>query len=164
MTTSVGASNPASFTYLATPPPNILGVNPTTGPQVGGTVVVIKGSNFDQVFEVLVDQVSVPFTVLSTKPKLHAVSFISPPHAPGVVLVVVTTSAGSSNAATFTYDATPPQAFGGLSAAELATRRRDGAAILLGVLAAWHLPLFWTRDIEECTGTIQTTRGDMHRL
>jgi hypothetical protein len=101
VTTSVGPSNPAAFTYLMTPAPHISALSPSSGPQVGGTVVVITGTNLNQVITVLVDQLSVPFTVLSTTS--GTVSFTAPPHVVGVAQVVVSTSAGTSNAAAFTY-------------------------------------------------------------
>ncbi len=84
-----------------TPAPHISALSPSSGPQVGGTLVVITGTNLNQVITVLVDQLSVPFTVLSTKS--GSLSVTAPPHTVGVAQVVVTTSAGTSNAAAFTY-------------------------------------------------------------
>jgi len=115
VTTSVGASNAAAFTYLVTPPPVVSSLSPTSGPQVGGTVVVITGSNIEQAHAVLVDQLSVPFMVLLSTTQGAALRFTTPPHALGVAQVVVTTSVGPSNPAAFTYVVTPAPQISGLS-------------------------------------------------
>jgi hypothetical protein len=114
VTTSARASNPASFTYLITPAPQISALSPTSGPQLGGTSVVISGSNLDQATAVLVDQVSVPFTALTGK-GATSLGFTTPPHAVGVAQVVVNTPAGASNPAVFTYLVTPAPHLSGLS-------------------------------------------------
>lgn len=102
-----GTSNAVPFTYLDTPAPTILtgrgGIIPATGPDVGGTHVQLHGTNLDQGV-VYVDGNPVP-----TQQCGSSLCFDTPPHAPGVVQVMVLTPNGkTSNSVSFRYDPTPP--------------------------------------------------------
>ncbi len=98
VTTPGGSSNVVTFTYDA---PILTSIAPARGPTTGGTSVTISGAN-------LLNASSVTFggtaaTIVSTSHT--SITATSPAHAGGAVNVVVTTSGGSSNVVTFTYDA-----------------------------------------------------------
>ena len=102
------ASNGVSFRYDATPPPHIQGIEPSHGPDVGGTRARVSGMNLDQGV-VYVDGVAAttsPCPVFFGRDEL---CFTTPPHSAGTSNVEVRTPDGKvSNGLTFTYDATPP--------------------------------------------------------
>lgn len=103
----------AALAYDAAPPPPPAGnppllasVTPAAGSEGGGTVLTLAGSDFDPAAQVTIG--GAPATVTS-----HAASSLTvttPPHAPGVVDVLVRNPDGRSStlAAAFTYVAVPP--------------------------------------------------------
>ncbi|WP_350347468.1 IPT/TIG domain-containing protein [Agromyces sp. G08B096] len=101
VTTPNGTSNPLPFTYV--PVPVLTSLTPDEGPTAGGTDVVIAGTDLEGATSVTVDGVEVPFTV---EPD-GTISIVTPPHAAGVVDVVVTTPGGSSEPLPFTYVPAP---------------------------------------------------------
>jgi hypothetical protein len=97
VTTPVGTSAAATFTYLA-PPPSVTGLKPNSGSTEGGTRVTIVGSN-------LAGATSVSFggaaaTIVSDG---AGEITVTSPAGQGAVSVTVTTPSGTSSGATFTY-------------------------------------------------------------
>lgn len=91
------------FTYLA-PAPTISGISPGTGPETGGTVVTISGSNLEDA--TAVDFGLQPATV--TTDLAGSIVAKSPPGT-GTVDVTVTTASGTATSPTqFTYEVPPP--------------------------------------------------------
>ncbi|WP_022893965.1 IPT/TIG domain-containing protein, partial [Agromyces subbeticus] len=97
VTTPGGESNALPFTYVPVPAPTSL--NPDNGPETGGTTVTIIGTDLGGATSVTVDGVEVPFTQVSDT----EITFVTPPHAPGEVDIVVTTPGGPSAPLVFTY-------------------------------------------------------------
>ncbi|WP_234545178.1 IPT/TIG domain-containing protein [Streptomyces shenzhenensis] len=95
-TSTVGPGNPY-YTYLGTPV--ITSLTPDTGSTSGGDAITIGGSNLTFTDSVTFGGIPVPFTVFSD----NIVVATAPPHAAGVVSVLVHTPAGDSNAFPFTY-------------------------------------------------------------
>lgn len=96
-----GQSVPGDFTFLpVVNAPVITGLAPDHGPFTGGTAVTITGGGFTGATAVTVDGTPVPFTVVGD----GTITIVTPPHAAGPVPVVVTSAAGATPPATFTYD------------------------------------------------------------
>lgn len=86
------------FTYVDAP--TVSGLQPNGGPRTGNTLVLITGTNFNNVTNVTFGGTPAIFTVTSST----MISATSPPFpGPGPVLVRVTNPSGTSNGATFTY-------------------------------------------------------------
>jgi IPT/TIG domain len=77
---------------LGDEPPTIKTMSPKKGPAAGGTTVTINGAFFNGATAVRFGAASASFTILSG----GAIQAISPPGARGVVIVSVTTPAGTS--------------------------------------------------------------------
>ncbi|TQF07955.1 hypothetical protein E6W39_01080 [Kitasatospora acidiphila] len=99
VTTPSGTSNAATYTYQEAAPPTILALVPPIGLARGGLPVLIVGHGLTGATAVL----------FGTTPALNVTSLgdgailaISPPGT-GTVQVTVTTGAGTSNGATYTY-------------------------------------------------------------
>ncbi|MEU1668094.1 IPT/TIG domain-containing protein [Streptomyces sparsogenes] len=101
VTTPGGTSNNLTYTYVAAPA--LSGLNPNLGPESGGTVVTVTGTNLATATSVHFGAVSAAFTVLSDT-QLTAVA----PPGTGTANVNVTATGGTSNNLTFTY-VPPPQ-------------------------------------------------------
>jgi hypothetical protein len=89
------------FTFLATPQPTVTGVSPDSGPEAGGTLVTITGTNLTSTLEVDFGGVAAQFGVYDDS-TLVALS----PAGTGAVDVTVTTDGGTSAsgpADTFTF-------------------------------------------------------------
>ncbi|WP_460573979.1 IPT/TIG domain-containing protein [Humibacter soli] len=93
-----GNSDPATFTF--DPVPVISGIDPTTGPETGGTPVTINGTGFTGATSVTFD--GVDGTALDVVSDTEII-VTSPPHAPGPVDVVVHTPNADSAPENFTY-------------------------------------------------------------
>jgi len=107
-------SNAVPFRYTATPSPSITRITPATGPDVGGTRVEVGGPNLDQ-GTVLVDGNAVPTTECGKRnprqPTAVDLCYTAPPHAPGSVVITVSTPLHNpSNGVTYSYTDTPPPA------------------------------------------------------
>ncbi|MEU4862512.1 IPT/TIG domain-containing protein [Kitasatospora aureofaciens] len=98
VTTPAGTSNSAAFTYTVLPV--ITSLTPTSG--TAGTSVIISGSGFTGASSVHFGTASATFTVLSDG-QIQATA----PAGSGTVQVTVTTPAGTSNSAAFTYTVLP---------------------------------------------------------
>jgi PKD repeat protein len=101
------ATSPADrFTYVA--PPTILTISPTAGPTVGGTTIIITGSNFISggAFEVAVDYVQSAHVVRNSDTQITATT---PPGTIGSKDVFVRNNDGQGalKAGGFTYVAAP---------------------------------------------------------
>lgn len=125
--TAGGISEPLPFTFV--PSPVLLELDPDRGPVAGGTTVTITGDDLARAVEVRIDGAPVPFTPggtgaegpggLVTLPAGEALTFVTPPHAPGPVDVTVTTVGGVSAPLAFTYlddGVTSPPGDGGAGA------------------------------------------------
>jgi hypothetical protein len=97
VTTKKGTSLPASadrFTYIAPPPPAVTSVDPTSGTQVGGTLVTLRGTGFKGATAVhFGPTVATSFKVISDD-RIRATA----PSGSGRVNVTVTTKIGTSPA------------------------------------------------------------------
>ncbi len=126
LTTAGGqAANTVFFTYEQ-PAPAIASLSPTTGPEAGGTVLTLAGSDFGATAgSVTVDGAACPVLTWSDGEITCTL-----PAGTGVdVPVIVVDAAGtSSNTALFSYVAAPPPAVPGLGAI--------GAALLVSLLGA----------------------------
>ena len=98
VTTPGGPSAPLPFTYVP-PAPAPASLDPDNGPETGGTTVTVIGTDLGGATSVTVDGVEVPFTQVSDT----EITFVTPPHAPGEVDIVVTTPGGPSAPLVFTY-------------------------------------------------------------
>ncbi len=87
------------------PLPTVTSLSPATGSIAGGTSVTINGVNFVGSAAVTFGGVSAStvYVVSSTE-----ITVKSPPHAAGIVTVVVTTVNGASAGVTYTYKTLPP--------------------------------------------------------
>jgi hypothetical protein len=102
VTTAGGTNNGFSYTYVDTP--TIGTINPTSGPDSGGTWVTITGTNLGSTDSVTFDGNEAPFQVTSAT----TLSAATPPGTAGPVDVVVTNPGGSATAVGgFTYLAGP---------------------------------------------------------
>jgi hypothetical protein len=92
-----------SLVYITTSAPTITNVNPSIGPASGGQSVTITGTNLD------LTSVTIGFnagTVTGTT--TTTATFVTPPHAAGVVDVSVAAAGGSvTSTGAYTYGATP---------------------------------------------------------
>jgi hypothetical protein len=89
-----------------TPPPTITKLIPTAGPDTGGTLVDIIGT--DLTGATAVDFGGAPGTGLTVDPSGGLATVTSPAHTAGPAPVTITTPAGTSAAETFTFDAARP--------------------------------------------------------
>ncbi|MEV6209142.1 IPT/TIG domain-containing protein [Kitasatospora sp. NPDC051914] len=97
--TGSGTSNSLSYTYQPAAPPFILALVPPVGPAAGGLPVLIVGHGLAGATSVLFDSTpATNFTSLGD----GAVLAVAPPGT-GTVQITVTTAAGTSNGASYTY-------------------------------------------------------------
>jgi hypothetical protein len=78
----------------------ISGLTPTSGPESGGTSVVITGTNFTGATSVLFGSTPAASFTIDSDTQITAVS---PPHTPATVGVTVSNPAGPSNPGNFTF-------------------------------------------------------------
>jgi len=99
-----------SASLLPFPPiltqPMLLAAIPGFGPTSGGNLVLLLGANLGGATSVTFG--GTPATVVAQDPFGFLVTVIAPAHAPGNVPVVVTTAAGASTPANYTYLGLPP--------------------------------------------------------
>ncbi|MBK9296721.1 MAG: IPT/TIG domain-containing protein [Candidatus Microthrix sp.] len=88
-----------------TPPPTITKLIPTSGPDTGGTLVDIIGT--DLTGATAVDFGGTAGTGLTVDPSGSLATVTSPAHTAGPAPVTITTPAGTSAAETFTFEAPP---------------------------------------------------------
>ncbi|HVX07592.1 IPT/TIG domain-containing protein [Humibacter sp.] len=93
-----GDSGPGTFTFDVIPAIN--GLNPTSGPETGGTSVTITGTGFTAATGVTFGGTAA--TDVTVVDDSH-ITATTPAHAPGGVDVVVQSSNGDSGPGTFTY-------------------------------------------------------------
>ncbi len=107
VSTDNGSSSLSGFDYIEDPIPTITGISPSSGRDIGGTTVVISGSNF------FATGLSVTFGGLATSCTRNSDSQLTcttPAHAAGPVDVVIENSYGSEtdyNGFTYTHDPEP---------------------------------------------------------
>ena len=90
---------------IPTPPPTIAKLIPTSGPDTGGTLVDIIGT--DLTGATAVDFGGTAGIGLTVDPSGGLATVTSPAHTAGPAPVTITTPAGTSNAETFTFEAPP---------------------------------------------------------
>lgn len=91
---------PDGFVYVAPGAPVITSIVPDEGPESGGTAVTLTGTGFTGATGVTFDGVPATAVVVVNDTTITAVS---PPHAPGIVGVVVTAPGPDSGPLDFTY-------------------------------------------------------------
>jgi hypothetical protein len=126
---ATGPSAPVTFTYAAppvTPPPTITKIIPTAGPDTGGTLVDIVGT--DLTGATAVDFGGTAGTGLTVDPSGSLATVTSPAHTAGPAPVTITTPAGTSAAETFTFEAPLPPG-GPVVVAVIPAAARPGATI-----------------------------------
>ena len=107
ITTAGGASTPLANAYTYTGPPTVTAVNPTNGPQTGGTSVTVTGTGF-VTGATTVDFGSTAGTSVDVTSGTSLT--VNSPAGTGTVDVTVTTSSGTSATGAsdkFTYNAAP---------------------------------------------------------
>ncbi|RJT91631.1 hypothetical protein D6T64_01480 [Cryobacterium melibiosiphilum] len=92
-----GNSNPGVFTFFATPV--LTGIDPSSGPQTGGTAVTLTGTGFTGATDVTIDGISVPFVVVSDT----SITLTTLAHLPATVDVLVAGPGGISGPLGFTF-------------------------------------------------------------
>lgn len=91
---------PDGFEYLDVDAPVISDLSPDTGPETGGTTVVITGTGFTDASGVTFDGVAAATFVVDSDTQI---TVTTPVHAPGTVNVVVEHPAGDSDPMEFTF-------------------------------------------------------------
>ncbi|WP_324789497.1 IPT/TIG domain-containing protein [Streptomyces sp. H51] len=95
VTTPAGTAEvPGGFTYVASAPPTVTSIIPTSGPAAGGTPFVITGANLAGA-QVTIG--GVPATNVVADPSGTLVAGLTPAGTAGNAAVVVTTAAGSAS-------------------------------------------------------------------
>lgn len=109
VTTPVGSSAPANYTYIAAPtPPTAASIIPASGPTSGGTAFTITGTNLSGA-TVLFG--ALPALGVTVNPGGTSLSGTTPPGLPGNTPVTVITTSGTTTVpGGFTYTAPPPVA------------------------------------------------------
>lgn len=99
---SGGSSSTLGYTYYDVP--NIDGLSSINGPSTGGQNVTIMGNNLSSTTQVTFGGIIASFGVISST----QISVITPPSTPGIVDVIVTTTAGSATSFNiYTYNDSP---------------------------------------------------------
>ncbi len=112
--TTIGSCRPARFTYVSdtsTPPFSVVSINPPSGPQTGGTTIVITGTGLDSVTSVRI--CDVPATITSAlSEQVQATTGLFNGTVPATCDVVVTAAGGlqATLEAGFTYRPVVPDA------------------------------------------------------
>ena len=88
--------------------PTLFAAVPGFGPTAGGNTVLLLGADLGGATSVTFG--GTPATILSQDPFGFLLTVTAPPHAAGNVPVIVTTPAGASTPANYTYVAPPPTA------------------------------------------------------
>jgi hypothetical protein len=111
-TPGFSATGTGFYTYIVLPPdtpppPTVTGISPGTGTTLGGTSVIISGTNFTGTPQVTIGGIPATGVTVVTVANVTTIKATTPAHAAGVTDVVVTTTAGSATgSAIYTY-ATP---------------------------------------------------------
>ncbi|MFR9753373.1 IPT/TIG domain-containing protein [Nocardia sp. 004] len=142
VTNSTGVSNGVPYTYGVPAVPTLTGLVPTSGPEAGGTVVVLTGTGLLGATAVTFGGTpAAAFTVNSAT----TITATAPPGV-GAVGVTVTTAGGTSNALAYTYiplaptlvsvtPATGP-AIGGNAVSIIGTNFTGATSVTFGVTPA----------------------------
>jgi hypothetical protein len=99
VTNAGGASQGASFTYVAPPAPTIASLSPDSGSTVAATTVTVTGTGLGGATKVTLNGASLKFAKVSDT----QLTVTLPKRAAGAVAIVVTNAGGTSEGATFTY-------------------------------------------------------------
>ncbi|MEU1851105.1 IPT/TIG domain-containing protein [Streptomyces sp. NPDC019990] len=100
VTTKGGTTNGLTFTYVAAP--TVTSMDPTTGPDYGGTASTITGTNLSDVVDISYGPDSTAYNILDDT-TIVAYS----PGGTGTVTVTLTSAGGSDSSQSFTYTVTP---------------------------------------------------------
>jgi hypothetical protein len=154
------ATAPSGFTYQPVPAPTIIGLLPTSGPEVGGTLVTITGTNFLAGATVSFGGVAAASVTVASSTQIQAVT---PPHATGAVDVRVTNPDAqfATLPAGFTYGFPPPTissivpstgpTAGGTAVTITGTGFQAGATVSLGGAAAASVAVASSTQIQAVT-------------
>jgi IPT/TIG domain-containing protein len=100
VTTKGGTTNGLTFTYVAAP--TVTSMDPTTGPDYGGTASTITGTNLSDVVDISYGPDSTAYNIIDDT-TIVAYS----PGGTGTVTVTLTSAGGSDSSQSFTYTVTP---------------------------------------------------------
>jgi hypothetical protein len=100
VTTRGGTTNGLTFTYVAAP--TVTSMDPTTGPDYGGTASTITGTNLSDVVDISYGPDSTAYNIIDDT-TIVAYS----PGGTGTVTVTLTSAGGSDSSQSFTYTITP---------------------------------------------------------
>ncbi|NYG98611.1 hypothetical protein BJ979_001237 [Schumannella luteola] len=100
------ATLPGGFTYANPLPlaPAIASITPGHGPETGGTVVTIAGTNLGATGTTAVTFDGIPATAVTVNAAGTQITATTPPHTAATVGVAVTTPAGTSGTSPYVYD------------------------------------------------------------
>jgi len=88
----------------AAAPPTSSGINPNLGPTTGGQTVTITGTNFvPGATTVTIGGILIPANQVTVSPTATSLTFLTPPHAEGLVDVTVSTPGGTTAPLGYTY-------------------------------------------------------------
>lgn len=105
ITTPAGTSNAATFLFTPPGAPTLTGIDPTEGPETGGTTALLTGTNLAGTIGV--DFGGSPATIITTT--TTAILVTTPAHAAGTVNVTATTTDGTTDPLAFEFaEATGP--------------------------------------------------------
>ncbi|MGB7217219.1 MAG: IPT/TIG domain-containing protein [Vicinamibacterales bacterium] len=138
---------PNSFTFVGAPPPTVASVAPASGSSVGGSLVTIGGTGFENGTTVTVG--GVPASIVFNGFNATSLRVVTGPHSPGPVDVVVTNSDGQaatrSNGFAYTNAAAPTissispssgSSLGGTTVFVSGTGFASGATVTIGGVSA----------------------------
>jgi hypothetical protein len=141
--TTPGGTGTGSGLYTYVAPPTVTSIAPTSGTTLGGTSVMITGTNFTGATAVTLGGTAATAVELVNATTITAVT---PAHAAGIVDVVVTTAAGTgTGSGLYTYVAPPTvmsiaptsgTAQGGTSVTIIGTNFAGSTAVTFGGTAA----------------------------
>lgn len=97
------AETPHPGAMLYSPPPEVIGVSPSTGPPEGGTVVTLTGTGLAQPLAVSFGGVAATVVTPDRESPDTKLTVVAPAHAVGAVDLTVSTAGGISPAVRFTY-------------------------------------------------------------
>ncbi|UUU23003.1 IPT/TIG domain-containing protein [Streptomyces sp. DSM 40750] len=100
VTTKGGTTNGLTFTYVGAP--TVTSMDPTTGPDYGGTASTITGTNLSDVVDISYGPDSTSYNVID-----DTTIVVYSPGGTGTVPVTVTSAGGSDASQSFTYTVTP---------------------------------------------------------
>ncbi|MGY2011691.1 beta strand repeat-containing protein, partial [Nocardia gipuzkoensis] len=159
-----GTSNGVAYTYV--PIPTVAGAVPSSGPEIGGTTVVLTGTNLTGATAVTFGATPATSFTVDSATQITAVA----PAGTGTVQATVTTVGGTSTGVTYTYVPTPAlttvvpnsgTAAGGTTVVLTGTDLTGATAVSFGATPAASFTVDSATQITAVspagTGTVQVT-------